>query len=171
MSRALGIGLFLFLSLSLSYGQDTFPNTKFLEENQAPAQGSLEDLSWLSGYWKGEAMGGIIEETWTPAIGGSMMCSFKLTVNNEVVFYEFVSLTEENETLQLRLKHFHPNLDGWEDKEDKITWKLVEVTPNKVYFSGFTFEKVDDNHLNIYVVFEEGGKTSEMKFSYQRVAL
>ncbi len=162
---------FVVFFCAATHGQEDFPNTKFLEENQAPAKGSLEDLKWLSGYWKGEAMGGIIEETWTPAVGGSMMCSFKLTVDNDVVFYEFVTLTEENETLQLRLKHFHPNLDGWEDKKEKITWELVEVTPNKVFFNGFTFERIDDNHLNIYVVFEENGATSEMKFSYERVSL
>lgn len=162
--------LSLFIIFS-AFAQENFENTKFLAADAPPANASITDAAWIAGYWKGEAFGGIIEELWAPPVGNSMLGSFKLTVNGETSFYEFQSISEENNSLVLRLKHFHANLDGWEEKNEKLEWKLVEVTPNKIYFSGFTFEKVDENHLNIYVVFNENGERSEMKFSYEREKL
>ena len=33
---------------------------------------SIEQLSWLAGHWRGEALGGIVEEHWAPPSAGSM---------------------------------------------------------------------------------------------------
>jgi len=36
-----------------------------------------------------------------------------------------------------------------------------------VYFDDFTFEKVSENEINVYVVISEKGKTEEVKFNYK----
>ncbi|MDO7083674.1 DUF6265 family protein [Pseudocolwellia sp. AS88] len=150
---------------------DKFDNLLFLENNQQSPKADLSVVSWLEGHWRGEAFGGIIEEVWAPALGKSMMGAFKLVVNNEVQFYEIETISEEEDTLVFRLKHFHKNLKGWEEKDITVDFVLVKVTKNKVYFNGLTLEKISNNEINLYVAIEDNGNTTEEKFTYKRVKL
>lgn len=70
----------------------------------------------MEGHWKGEAFEGITEEIWTPPLGGSMLFSFKLVVEDKVVFYELGHIRQLGETLVFELKHFNDDLKGWEEK-------------------------------------------------------
>ena len=169
MKKYILLGSLLFLSVSLGYSQDAIPNTLRSDSVKASPPATLQDIAWIQGHWQGEAFGGIVEEVWTPPLGGSMMCAFKLVVNNEVRFYEIVTLSEENGTLMLRLKHFHKDLKGWEEKDETVDFPLVKVTPGKMFFDGFTFEKISDDEMNIYVIIEQEGKEREAKFNYKRV--
>jgi len=130
---------------------------------------NLDAIKWIAGSWKGEALGGITEEVWTPPLGGSMMCIFKLVVNNKVKFYEFVTITEKKGTLLLQIKHFNSDLVGWEKKDETVDFKLVKVTPDKIYFDEFTFEKVSDTEINMYVVFKQKSKKVLATFNYKKV--
>lgn len=169
MKQVLLFALLLVLSVYPGYSQDTFSNTLRLDEHEVSPRATLQDIAWIQGHWKGEAFGGIVEEIWTPPLGGSMMCAFKLVVNNEVRFYEIVTLSEENSTLMLRLKHFHKDLKGWEEKDETVDFPLVKVTPGKMFFDGFTFERISENEMNIYVIIEQEGKEREATFNYRRV--
>jgi hypothetical protein len=153
----------------LAYGQDKFPNTLFLNDSIGSPKADLSNIEWIEGHWRGEAFGGITEEVWTPALGKSMMCTFKLVVNGEVNFYELVTISEEHGSLIMRLKHFHSNLSGWEEKDKTVDFKLVKVTKNKVYFDRCTFEKISDNEMNVYVVIQNGEQETETKFNYKKV--
>lgn len=163
--KHIGWSFVLYFISSLSYSQNTFS----LDANAKSPEATLDAIEWISGYWKGEAFGGITEEVWTPPSGGSMMCAFKLTVDNVVRFYEMVTITEENGTLMLRLKHFNKELKGWEEKNETVDFKLVKVTDKRVYFDGFTFEKVSDDEINMYVLLEEEEAKEEVTFNYKRV--
>ena len=160
----LTIGTFMFLNVS---GQ--FENTLSFDEKEGSPRADLTVLDWLPGHWKGEAFGGIVEELWSPPLGGSMMCAFKLVVNDEVSFYEIVTLKEIEGTLILKLKHFDADLKGWEEKDETVDFKLVKASEGKVFFDGFTFEKVSENEINIYVIVGSGGQEQEVKFNYRRV--
>lgn len=161
---------FLFIGFSGTLvAQGQFPNTMFLEEGETSPKSNLKSVEWLAGHWQGEAFGGITEELWTPPLGNSMMGSFKLMVDEQVSFYEIMTISEEEGSLILRLKHFHGDLKGWEEKDETHDFKLVKVTPNKVYFEGFTLEKISKDEINIYVVIDDAGKQQEMKFPYQGV--
>lgn len=146
------------------YAQDT--NTIQYDSSKGSPKATLANINWLQGRWKGYAFGGITEEVWTPPAGGSMMCAFKLIVNEKVRFYELVTIVEENTSLILRLKHFHADLKGWEEKDKTINFKLVKITGNRVYFDEFTFEKLSENEMNIYVAMQNNGKSEEVKFNY-----
>ncbi|MEO1030973.1 MAG: DUF6265 family protein [Bacteroidota bacterium] len=149
----------------VSQAQNTL---KFDSEKGSPPA-TLEDISWISGYWKGQGLGGITDEFWSPPVGNSMMCTFKLVINNKVKFYELVTMVEEEGTLIKRLRHFTPKLVGWEEKDKPLEFKLVRIEDNRVYFDGFTYEKVNDNQMNIYVVLGDGkGSNKEMKFVYTK---
>ncbi len=153
----------------MAYGQS---NTLKYDESVGSPTATLADVAWLAGYWKGEALGGIIEDLWAPPVGGSMVGTFKLIVNNETSFYEIITITEENGTLIKRLKHFTKELKGWEEKDKTIDFKLVKITKNKIYFDEMTLERISDNEMNIYVVLGDGkGNNQEMKFPYRKVKL
>lgn len=162
-------GLYLLILLCFNvFGAEKFPNLLFLKDKQESPVANLDAVKWLSGHWRGQAFGGLIEEVWSPALGGSMMGAFKLVVDNNVQFYEIETISEENQTLIFRLKHFNKDLKGWEEKDQTKDFKLVKVTENKVYFNGLTLEKVSENEINIYVAIEDAGITKEEKFTYTR---
>lgn len=143
-------------------------NTMSLEEGETSPKATLEEISWMEGHWKGEAFGGITEEIWSPPLGGSMMFSFKLVVEGEVNFYELGHIRQLDETLVFELKHFGGDLKGWEEKDEVQRFKLIKVAESRLYFEGFTFEKVSDNEINIYGLIHQGDKEEEVKFNYKK---
>ena len=155
----------LLLFSCLIQAQNTIP----LKEGMVSPDASLNDVSWISGHWLGKAFGGTVEEIWSPPMGDTMMFVFRLVKDGEVSFYEIGHIKEEGNSLILQLKHFNRDLSGWEEKEETVDFKLVRIEENKVYFDNFTFEKISENNINLYVVINESeDKTEEVKFSYKR---
>src|SRR5262245_27094154 len=68
---------------------------------------TIADMSWLSGHWEGEGLGGVSEEMWSPPKNGVMMGMFRLVRDGKPIFYELLTMVEEKGTLYLRLKHFN----------------------------------------------------------------
>lgn len=129
----------------------------------------LKNITWIAGNWKGEAFGGIAEENWSMPSGDSMMATFKLVADGKVQFYEIETISEVNNTLLLRLKHFNNDLKGWEEKDDTVDFPLIRVTPERVIFEGMTFEKVDENTMNIYVdIHQKDGAIAIVPFKYSK---
>ncbi|MEX2488851.1 MAG: DUF6265 family protein [Pseudomonadales bacterium] len=162
--------IFLVLVHTSLNGQDAVPDSAADEFVSEEPTASLTDVAWLQGHWQGRAFGGVTEEVWTPPFGGSMMGAFKLVADGEVKFYEFLTISEEGKTLMLKLKHFHGDLRGWEEKNETVDFPLVEVGKDKVFFDGFTFEKTSDDEMTVYVRMEDNeGRTRGQWFSYQRL--
>lgn len=162
MKLILAITLLFTLS---SYSQNTIK----LKEGEKSPKAILSQVSWIEGHWKGEAFGGIIEEIWSPPLGNSMMFVFKLVSDGKVQFYEIGHIQEKEETLLLQLKHFGGDLKGWEAKEETVTFKLVKIEENKIFFDSFTFERVSLNEINLFVVIgQNDGTKTEEKFNYKR---
>lgn len=140
-----------------------------LDNNVVLAKGSLNDIAWMAGSWEGEAFGGYAQEIWSPPLAGSMMFMFKLIVNNVVEFYEFGHVKEVDGSLLFELKHFDTALHGWEEKNEVQSFKLLKIEGNRLYFEDFTFEKISDTEINIFVlIHEEQDTVSEVKFNYKR---
>lgn len=129
----------------------------------------ISQIEWMTGHWKGEAFGGITEEIWSPPAAGSMMFVFRLIVDNEINFYEIGQVRELNNTLVFELKHFGAELKGWEEKDEVQQFKFIKAEANRMYFEGFTFERINDQEINIYGLIEnEDGSAEEVKFNYKR---
>ncbi|MFS4493032.1 DUF6265 family protein [Maribacter sp. 2308TA10-17] len=143
-------------------------NTMSLNDGESSPNASIEEILWMEGHWKGEAFGGITEEIWSPPLGGSMMFSFKHVADGKVTFYELGHIREVNESLVFELKHFGTDLKGWEEKDEVQSFKLIKVDGNRLYFEGFTFEKVSDAEINIYGLINQGDKAEEVKFNYKK---
>ena len=147
------------------------PHTIRLQAGQEPAKTTLADVEWLAGTWRGQGLGGVTEETWSAPAGGSMMGMFRLMRGDAVVFYEFMTLVRENGSVVMKLKHFNPDLAGWEDKDKWVTFRLASATPQALFFEGLTFRRIDDDSLRIFLAIRdrETGAVREEAFSYERV--
>ena len=144
-----------------------FTLTSNAQTNQT-LEPKLENIKWIAGTWHGEAFGGITEEIWSEPSGGSMMATFKLINEGKVTFYEIEVIREVENSLILQLKHFGPDLKGWETKDETVDFPLKEITETKVIFEGMTFEKISDTEMNIYVDIKDKGKIETVKFNYKK---
>lgn len=132
-------------------------------------EAKINDISWLSGNWVGEAFGGLAEEVWSDPAGGSMMGMFRSIVKGEVGFYEILTISEFEESLVFRLRHFNENLSAWEEKGEPKSYPLVKIDKNTAWFEGFTFAKNGNNEFTVYVTMDRAdGTTREMAFEYTR---
>jgi hypothetical protein len=129
----------------------------------------IEDIAWLAGRWVGRDSGESTEEIWSPPLGNSMMGSFRVVKHGKVVFYEFCTIAEENESLVLKIKHFDSHLNGWEDKNVAVIFPLVKLSATAAYFYGLTYRKNQDGSLTAYVLehSQANGQTHEEAFSYR----
>ncbi|MCB0838168.1 MAG: hypothetical protein KDD99_15955 [Bacteroidetes bacterium] len=161
--------LFLFFcAISAAFTQ----NTLTLKDGETSPQATIDDIRWLAGHWTGEAFGGPVEEHWAPPSAGSMVGTFKATKDGKVNFYEIETISEVDGTLILRLKHFHSDLKGWEEKDKTVDFPLVKITEDKAYFEGFTIERVSKKAINMYVLLgQKDGKPQEMKFALKKQKL
>jgi len=154
--------LFLFVSVS-------FSQVRSLEKDQPPGKGKVEDLSWIEGVWVGKGLGGECEEVWMPAVDGHMIGTFRFWEDGKLVFSEFMNIVQEGETFSMKLKHFGPDLSGWEDKEEWTTFELIELGEKKAWFNGMTIERKGDQ-LIFQVNISEGGEPKIEAFTFTKKA-
>lgn len=128
------------------------------EDSQAAApKASLSDLAWIRGHWRGKALGGEFEETWNPPLGDSIMGMFKHVKDGKVNFYEILTIVPDGDSLTLRLKHFHGNLVGWEEKDKSVEFPLKSISADEARFDGLVFSRLGPNRMDISVE-TSGGK-------------
>ncbi len=166
------IVIFCFLFGGRASAQDEFLNTITIDSSTLSPPATLDEVAWIAGAWEGEAFGSKAEEVWSRPSGGSMMGMFKLFGEDDVVFYELLTIKEVGETLLLRIKHFDTKMRGWEEKDRSVEFRFVSASKDKVYFDGLTFERISAQEMNVYVVIEnDNGTTREQKFPYSRRSL
>ena len=47
--------------------------------------------------------------------------------DDRVFFYELLAVEQEGDTVLLRIKHFHPKLVGWEERDRAAEWLLAHL--------------------------------------------
>ncbi|WP_353779673.1 DUF6265 family protein [Winogradskyella sp. 3972H.M.0a.05] len=147
-------------------------NVLQLNENSTSPASTLNDIKWIVGHWEGEALDGKCEETWLPAHNGRMIGTFRMTETKKFKFFAFSTIMEQGNSLEMRVKHFNYNFEGWEEKDRYIAFPLVKVEKNKIYFDGVTMEKIGDDRLNVYMSIKyRNGTVREEKYSYQRTKI
>lgn len=165
--RALVVGALL-LAPVFAQTRNT-EHTLRLDDGAARPSGKIESLAWLAGSWAGEGSIGTVEETWTPPSHGTMVGAFKAVRDGEVLFYELCEIAEEGGSLTYRVKHFGPDLKGWEDKDEHVTFPLVDVGEGVVHFSGLTYRLLDENALSVHVATRgKEGTNGELEFLLRR---
>lgn len=147
------------------------PNTMKLAPGAKSPAATIDDVAWLSGRWEGEFLGGAIDEVWSTPAGGSMMGHFRLVRDGKPVFYEIMTLLEANGSVEMRLKHVNPDMTGWEEKNDFVTFRLVRHAPDALFFDGLTFRRIDENRVDGFIALRDRatGVVREEKLVYRRV--
>ena len=159
----------IILPISLSAQTKNTENTVKLAEGQTGEKATINDIAWLAGNWNGTGLGGVSEEVWSKPNGGIMMGSYRLIIGGKPIFYEMMWMMEREGTLILRLKHFSPELVGWEEKDKTVDFRYVNKVGDRMNFSGLTFERVGDKGLNIYLALrQKDGTLKEEKFVMTR---
>jgi hypothetical protein len=132
------------------------------------ASGSIDDVAWLAGHWTGTGLGGTCEETWAPPHDGVMLGTFRLAKEGKPVFDEFMVFGVVDGRLTLRLKHFNPDMKGWEEPEKFVEFRHVRTTETTVEFEGLRFVKEPDGGLTIALRLRREGVVSEELFRMKR---
>jgi len=145
-------------------------NTLKFEAGEQGAAAEITDLAWLAGAWRGPGLGGMNEEHWSAPAGGTMMGMYRLLEDGQVVFYELLTLTESGGSLLLTLRHFHPDLRGWEQRDDTVRMRFIKAEAGSYYFEGLTLAPRRDGSLTIHLAIErkKGEPANEVTFNYQR---
>jgi len=99
------------------------------------------------------------------------MGMFRLIKNGSPVFYELLTLVEHNGSLILRLKHFNPNMNGWEEKDQTVDFPLVAKEDGAMYFDGMTFKIEGRDAVTVFLAIhsKKDGGVREEAFRYTRV--
>jgi hypothetical protein len=132
---------------------------------------SLKDLSWLAGSWEGDGIEGAPAlEAYAPAAGGQMVGHFRqLNKDGSVMFYEIITIVEQEGSLAYRLKHFNADLTGWEEKDKVTVFPLTTAAGNRWDFSGLVYECTGRDSMTASVkVHGDGGKEETLVFRFRR---
>lgn len=144
-------------------------NTRQLDPGAASPPATLDIVAWLEGRWVGEGLGGVVEEAYSPPRNGVMLGHFAAWTDTGARFYEIITFREEGGSVMLRLRHFHPDLKGWEEKDETVEFPLVAVEGDRLYFAGLTIERVGEDQARHYVlVGHRDGTAQEAEFTYRR---
>lgn len=130
---------------------------------------TIDEMSWLVGFWAGEGLGGHVEETWNAPSGGTMVGTFKLLHGGEPTMYEIEWIAEEEGSLVWIVKHFGADFSAWEEKAEYVSFPLVRVEPGEAYFDGLTVRKEGEDKLRVFVVMSSEEGLEEASFVFERV--
>lgn len=150
----------------------TQPETRTAPADHPSPSATLDQVEWLVGRWQGEGIGGkLAMESWLPRTGDTMVGTFvQVGDDGGIQFTEHLYLMEEAGTLVLRLKHFNADLTGWEERDDMLTFRLVEIADCAAYFRGLTLRCDGENGLLAAVrMSRRDGSTSELTFRMTRM--
>lgn len=116
------------------------------------AEADAPPCAWLAGDWEGEGFGGHIDESWMPPRAGEMLGMFRLVVDGRTRFSEVFSVGRGADgEWEMRLRHFHPDMTGWEERDAPLVWPAVHVDAARAAFGPVVFERVGDDRLRVSV--------------------
>ncbi len=146
-------------------------HTRVAPESHVPPPATIAEAAWLVGDWAGVGIAGAeAAESWLPASGGTMVGLFlQEKADGSVMFTEHMYLSEEAGSLVLKLKHFNPDLTGWEEKDGMVRFRLLSIEPCAAYFSALTYRCEGKDGLLVAVRMKnEGEKVEELVFRFKR---
>ena len=79
-----------------------------------------------------------------------------------------MQIAEVDGSLVYRLKHFSGELTGWEEKDELVSFPLVAIEENAVWFDGLTVRREGDTLISAVLVGQSDGSTRELVFRYRR---
>lgn len=130
----------------------------------------MPDASWLEGCWEGEGLGAQVTECWMSAPDGRMTGMFQLlNPDGSQRFSEILTIAPFEDGVALRLKHFNPDLTGWEAQDGFLDWPLVEAGERRIAFRGLEFHLDPEDRLIILLDVRRNGEVVTERFTLERM--
>jgi hypothetical protein len=147
-------------------------NTRSLDGGALPPA-SVDQLAWLAGSWIGTGMGSQVTETYSAPLGGRITGHFAMADGKGgVAFTEIVDYVPLGRSLAYRVRHFNPDMTGWEDQTRKpVVFPLVAVEQDRWFFDGMTVERSGPHTMTMWVRITEKDVTTEVPFRFTRAQL
>ncbi len=132
------------------------------------AQMPLEGLSWLSGCWRADLEGTVLEEHWSTPVGGTMVGFSRAVEQDETVFIEFSSIARTEEGVFYTAFIIAGN---------QITpFKMVALDSSEVIFTNpdhdfpqtITYQRLSAEELLIRLQGVENGQEKEESYAMKR---
>lgn len=107
-----------------------------LNESQAQVSkpGTLNDISFLNGRWKGNFNGGTIEACWTAPEGNNIVGFIRMIKDDKPTLYELFAFEQTEKGPVAHIKHFKPGMISLEEKEVSDTYNFIEAKKNQALF-------------------------------------
>ncbi|GAB3932145.1 DUF6265 family protein [Larkinella terrae] len=130
----------------------------------AQSKGSLTDVSFMEGRWKGTFNGGPIDAAWAAPQGDNLAGFMRMMKDGKVTMYELLIFEQTEKGPIVLVKHFKPGLIGSEEKDVSDRYSFIEAKKNQALFEKsdgsirIIYEKRSDNQLVIQRGNQKDGK-------------
>ncbi len=101
----------------------------------AHAEPTIDDLSFLTGHWRGGDENFTFEETWSAPAGGVMTAMARGVSDGEARVLEYIIVSAEADGLVMRFKHFNADFSSWEEGAEPLTLLLSEFEGTDATFT------------------------------------
>ncbi|UHG91616.1 DUF6265 family protein [Spirosoma oryzicola] len=109
------------------------------------AKGSLSDMRFLEGHWRGTFNGGPIDAVWIAPAGDNLTGFIRMMKDDKVTMYEMLIFEQTEQGPIALVKHFKPGLIGQEEKDKQDRYSFIEAKKDNALF-----EKEDGSIRIIY---------------------
>ncbi len=147
-----------------------FAQVRSLEEGESPGKGNVEQLDFIIGFWEGPGFGGQCEESWSDSKSGEMVGTFRHFSDGDLVFLEFMRIIPEGDSFTLKVRHYNPDGNSWEENGEWVDFKLIEIGTDTVWFDGMTIKREGDQ-LTYHLAFGEGEEKETAKLVLKKRSL
>ena len=101
---------------------------------QVAKPGTLNDINFLDGRWKGNFNGGTIEASWTAPEGNNIVGFIRMIKDDKPTLYELFAFEQTEKGPVAHVKHFKPGMISLEEKEVSDTYNFIEAKKNQALF-------------------------------------
>lgn len=135
----------------------------------APAA-KIDSLAWLAGSWSAPGLGGPARETYSPVMGSRITGHFvQEDKKGNVAFSELVEYVPVGTSIAYRVRHFAPDMSGWEDDSGKpVVFPLIAIEGDRWYFDGMTLDRTGPDAMTMWVRIDEGSGARDVPFHFTR---
>ncbi len=105
----------------------------------APVNAGIDRVAFLHGDWSGPMGQDHAQEIWSAPHGDNIIGCFRwVKADGKLSMAELLSITHENGTLVLRMRHHNGKLEGWKSEVETntaMTLVLSEIEGNRAVFA------------------------------------
>lgn len=130
------------------------------------AQQSVDELSWMSGCWRQESAGRIVEEMWMTPRGGALLGIGRTVAGGRVVSYEFMRIHDDGGLT------FTSKPSG----QNEASFKVLKRRAREIVFENLAHDfpqrvmyRLDGDMLTGRIEGTEKGKAGSAEFPMRRV--